>query len=216
MNNYAIRVSRSYADVSGIVSSWANRSQVVVVYQHPADEEVNRTHIHLLLMGVDCQEERLKRIAHSTDPNLSGNKDWSFKKTQEEVDGYIVYMTKGNYAPSFVKNFSPARLEELRLKWVELNVPLPETAPQTKDAKSRVTHFDLFGEMIADYYIIKREANRIPNETEVVELIVKVLHKYRLKSHPKIVSEFMAMIAHDDFDTREKYYRAVRKYFSWD
>lgn len=224
MNNYAIRVSRSYSDVSGIISLWSHRSQTVIVYQHEKDEEVNRTHIHMLLMGVDCQEERLKRLAHKIDSNLSGNKDWSFKDTKlnldnsPDVEGYITYMTKGKYAASFVKNYSPGKLEEARLKWVETKSPLPSPPPpaETNHVKSRVTHMDLFASMLADYYNVKKAKGSCPSESQVVELIVKVLHANRMKSHPKVVSEFMAMIAYDDFDMRESYYRAVQKYFRWD
>lgn len=225
MFSYAVRVSRPYDDLSGIISLWADRSQTVIVYEHSADEEVNRTHVHMLLMDVEVKDERLKRIAHSIDSSLAGNKDWSFKLTEtENLDKYIIYMTKGIYHPSFVKNFSQDRLEELRLMWVDHTDPQPGASspatPVTQNATSRATHFEMFTVMLADYYNIKRELREtndlaIPSESQVIELIVKVLRQHKVKQPPKVVSEFMAMIAYDDFDTRDAYYRAVRNYFRW-
>lgn len=220
MLSYAVRVSRPYNDISGIVSLWANRSQTVIVYEHPADEEVSRTHIHMLLVDVDVKDERLKRIAHTISPDLNGNKDWSFKLTSGDYEKYITYMTKGTLCVSFVKNFSQDKLEELRLKWVEQTAPLPGGPPPSpnngSNANSRATHFEMFGEMMADYYNIKRSKdNAIPTADEVIDLIVKVLRQHKIKSPPKVVSEFMAMIAYDDFDTREGYYRAVRNFYRW-
>lgn len=215
--DYAIRVSRPYADLSGIVSLWKDRAQAVIVYEHSADEEVNRTHIHMLLVDVDVKDERLKRIAHTIDSTLSGNKDWSFKLTTTNVDKYITYMTKGRLSPMFVKNFSLDRLEELRLQWVEEKPPPPGTSPASPVSTkcNRPTHFEIFGEMLADYYNIKKTQESIPTEAQVIELIVLVLRQHKMKSHPKMVSEFMAMIAYDDHDTREAYYRSIRHFFRW-
>jgi len=131
--NYAIRVTLPYADCSGILRIWSDRCKSFIAYQHDADEEVSKTHVHIGIVGSEVKHEALKRMW--VDCPGKGNEFWSWKEWQyEEVydankDKYLSYMTKGCLEPVFVKNFSEELVERSRQDWVE-----PVKADKTGDA----------------------------------------------------------------------------------
>lgn len=141
MFNYAIRITRPYMDCSGIISRWADRSNAIVVYQHDADEEISKTHIHLAIYGSEVKAEALKRMWE--DVPGKGNEFWSWKEWIVEQDNddslinsrYLTYMSKGTLRPVFVKNFSNAILENSRQGWVE-----PVKADKPGDLSERIVN----------------------------------------------------------------------------
>lgn len=118
--SYVCRITLPYDEVRSFVERWAEKATGLLVYEHPADEEVSQTHCHFLIKDCDIQEERLKRIAKEKFPDLKGNECWSWKAVKEDkVPGYLTYMTKGKFQPKFSKNFSQSLLEASRSAWVE-------------------------------------------------------------------------------------------------
>lgn len=116
MYSWKARITLPYTDCSGIVLRWATRCAKVAVYEHEADEDVTKTHIHLALIGCDIKEEALKRIWK--DAPGSGNEFWSITPMKEE-SRYLTYMTKGMLCPKFTKLFSKEEVEASRLAWVD-------------------------------------------------------------------------------------------------
>lgn len=117
MFNHAIRITLSYELCKDVISKWADRSDKVIVYQHDADEEVSKTHVHLGLYGCEVKTEALKRMW--PDAPGKGNEFWSWKEATEEPTKYLTYMSKGTLRPVFMKNFSPDLVETSRQAWVE-------------------------------------------------------------------------------------------------
>jgi len=126
MYHHAIRITLPYEDCSGIISLWADRCNAVVVYQHDADEEISKTHVHIGLLGCETKSEALKRMWK--DAPGKGNEFWSWKDWDGETK-FLSYMTKGKLREKFVKNFSQAEVEKSRQDWVE-----PVKADNTGDA----------------------------------------------------------------------------------
>jgi len=116
MYHHAIRITLPYEDCSGIISLWADRCNAVVVYQHDADEEISKTHVHIGLLGCETKSEALKRMWK--DAPGKGNEFWSWKDWDGE-DKYLTYMSKGTLRAKYVKNISEDRLEKSRQSWVE-------------------------------------------------------------------------------------------------
>jgi len=144
MNEHACRITREYSALigdAGLIPDWLKVSGKLLVYQHPADEEVKKTHCHFLIEECSIGQEGLKkRVKHY---QFNGNSDWSF--SQKEYDGnvekYIIYMTKGYLDPVYNVGYCPLYLEECKKKWVshpcrrkddELN---PENAYMVKPLK---------------------------------------------------------------------------------
>lgn len=123
--NHAIRITLPYEGCKDIISRWADRCNAIVAYQHDADEETSKTHVHLALWKCEVRYEALKRMW--PDAPGKGNEFWSFKEWTPvfndngfmKADKYIAYMSKGKLRPVFVKNISPDLLEESRQAWVE-------------------------------------------------------------------------------------------------
>lgn len=116
MFSYAIRITLPYDDCKPIISQWADRSSSLIVFEHLADEEISKTHIHIAIGGCEVKTEALKRM-WSNAPG-KGNEFWSWKDW-DGTDKYITYMTKGKLSPKFVKNFLSDEVERSRQGWVE-------------------------------------------------------------------------------------------------
>lgn len=115
------RIHREYSDVSGFVVSLFEKCETGLVFQHEADEEVNRTHIHGFMFAPTIARKSIsEQIAKKL--NLTGNKDFftsdkCSKKNPRPLDlsGAFCYGSKWNtIAPLFQKNISPDLLEELK------------------------------------------------------------------------------------------------------
>ena len=58
----AVRITLPFSDVSGVVRDWALKADKLLCYEH-IGEKTSKPHVHLLLLGVTCNKERLKQIA---------------------------------------------------------------------------------------------------------------------------------------------------------
>lgn len=146
MPNYAPRISLPYNDVSGVISVWANACARMAVYEHEMDEEVNTTHIHLIM--IDCKystPEALKRIFRK---NIQTTRDgnelwaWSHKKYPNPDISFLKYMSKGHLRPVFTKDITPAEIEEHRALWVEEKRITPDV-PQELQKIIKLTKYEV-------------------------------------------------------------------------
>lgn len=115
--SYAIRVSRAYDDVFDWVDGL--KAAKVAVYEHEADEDVKRTHIHLLLIDSaikpDAMKAKFKKLYGEIDKT-----DWSFKSAAEGIaDGFVTYMSKGKLAPKLTKGYTTDEIMKLTNEWKE-------------------------------------------------------------------------------------------------
>lgn len=115
MNTHACRISRDYSELKELIANWTTVCSKLLVYQHPADEEVKKTHCHFLMEGCRIGQEGLRKRV-KTIIQLYGNDDWSFvqKEYDGQVERYIIYMTKGHLDPVYNVGYCPVYLEECR------------------------------------------------------------------------------------------------------
>lgn len=124
--SYAVRITLPFSDVSGIVRAWALKADKLLCYEH-VGTVTEKQHVHLLMMRVACDPERLKQIAQSIQTCGKGNEFWSFKtKTKghgpiDEVTArrYIIYMAKGVHLPKYNKGYEDDFLETVKKEWEE-------------------------------------------------------------------------------------------------
>jgi len=144
LNDLCIRVTVPWQDCSGAIQKWVSRSNKAVVYEHDADEEVSRTHIHMALIGCDVKAEALKRMW--PDAPGKGNELWSFSPPRN-LPQYFKYMTKGKLSPVLVKNIPPDEIERHRTSWVEeVNPDKSEKAALEFYVKKVVSRFIVDGQ----------------------------------------------------------------------
>jgi len=96
----------------------------MVVYEHEADDDVARTHIHFYMEGFRFTTQWIKdNVKKELNESSFARTDWSFKEKNKDgtaVDrGSITYMAKGELEPVFVKGFTAEELAECKEAWVE-------------------------------------------------------------------------------------------------
>lgn len=123
----AIRVSRSYDDVFDWVDNI--KCSKICIYEHEADTEVSRTHIHMLVIQSELKPDALKARYKKLYGNIDA-KDWSFKKADDETDRFITYMSKGRLAPKLTKGYDVAEITKLTAEWTE-----PKTNLKLEDGR---------------------------------------------------------------------------------
>lgn len=98
-----IRVSYSFEEIK----EWLNgiEAEKLIVYEHEADEEVNRIHVHFyaenLSIGVDALKDRFKKLYK---PDMKSNALWCWKTAnKDEMSNMVTYMSKGILTPKLIK-----------------------------------------------------------------------------------------------------------------
>lgn len=131
----AVRITLPFSDISGVVRAWALKVDKLLCYEHTGDV-TNKDHVHLLMIRVSCDPERLKQIARELRECGSGNEFWTFKKktkahgdvSEENSSRYITYMSKGIHDPQYNKGYDKEYIEELKKQWQQ------KTVEPTRDA----------------------------------------------------------------------------------
>lgn len=144
MPNHAIRVALAYDDISGVIATWIDRCNRCVVFEHPKDATVNKTHVHLALWGCDVEAEALKRMWKNRPADAKGNKFWSWKDLEDYDESnlrHITYLTKGKYAAKAAKNISEQILDKAKELWVNKS---PNQNPADKSKNKDKAKEDLY------------------------------------------------------------------------
>lgn len=136
MSDYAIRITRSNCDISGVYDKFASVSTMVVVYEHPDEGNV---HVHMLVMGCKVGTDTLKNYIRKEIGTVSA-KDWSFKAKANK--DFIAYMSKGKYDPVYVHDISADEIsvfkaqgydkKNIRLEDGKFIKPVKEVVKKTK------------------------------------------------------------------------------------
>lgn len=122
MPNIHVRIHMPYTDVSGQLVQWCDMAQTSFIFEHPADEEVNRLHIHAFLFDFPIKRKTLSGYISKTF-NLKGNTDFFTSENCSRTDprpidlsGSYCYGSKwDSIAPLFAKFNSPDTMDKLRI-----------------------------------------------------------------------------------------------------
>lgn len=120
-----IRVSRTYDELSKtpkkdecFIKKLSDACDVCVVYEHEADESVNRTHIHAYVENPKVSTDTMKNWVKKTlGVTAFPKNDWAFPVANDR--GFITYLTKGKLTPKFVKGISDDEIRTLKAAWVD-------------------------------------------------------------------------------------------------
>jgi len=195
--NYAPRVTMSYADLSGVITNWANQCEEMIVYEHVADANVKRTHCHLLMLGAQVCIETLKNIARKQIDVGKGQQFWKWESKLPPDMSFITYMSKGNLSPVFNKGIPNSKIELFKGQWqTRTATATPGNVyiiPAKKD-RILITRKMMLGEMLEDYMKLVNKTQR-----DTVQLICRVLRKYGSGINPYHVREYYyALVWEDD------------------
>uniref|UniRef100_A0A7D5BHI1 Uncharacterized protein n=1 Tax=aquatic metagenome TaxID=1169740 RepID=A0A7D5BHI1_9ZZZZ len=173
------RVSRSYEETANVFAQLTAKCSAVVVYEHIADNEISRTHVHFFLEDVDMSVEGIKKMFRKECGDLMRS-DWAFNTKEVDRD-CITYMAKGTLEPSFNRGgIDTSYYKELwedrpKKSQAKLQFITKETSSEAKKRKN-----DLIAEIIV---LVKDPNEDVRNETEdnkIVRCIIKILNDNKI------------------------------------
>lgn len=118
--NVQFRISLPYLDVSQHVIKWAELAEKALVFEHEADKEVSRTHIHGYFFGYQLQRktlgENIKKAFNLGSRDFATSEKCSRSDPRPiDLSGAYCYGSDFNTNPvKFARNISPAILESLQ------------------------------------------------------------------------------------------------------
>lgn len=118
---YAVRLTFPYQKLV----EFFDRFEKVVVYQHDADESVNRTHVHALV-EISVSTDTAKNWVQKCVGSRPKKDMWSFVsklKKQPVTEEFITYMTKGKLEPVMLKGYTKELCDKYKARWVDHIVP---------------------------------------------------------------------------------------------
>ena len=210
MPNYAPRVSLSYEDLSGVISLWSEVSETVVVYQHAADEEVNTTHVHMIL--INCKfstPEALKRIFYANyKTERKGNDLWSWthKGFPTPDLSFIGYMAKEDLRPVYTKNISPAQVEEQRVKWSKPTpkAPLRQSSIHESNNQKKLTKNALLAQVVNHILTVSNATGECENRKQAILIdasevqVIKAIRKVLIEND-QVIGLYKVLDLYDGF-----------------
>lgn len=124
--NLAIRISRPYDDIRDWVQGL--KAERIIAYQHDADDEVSRTHVHLLVLQSQIKPDAMKTRFKTLYGNIDKT-DWSFTSafkdegkvtpiSDDSSSKFITYMSKGHLEPVYNIGYELDEVNRLKSLWV--------------------------------------------------------------------------------------------------
>jgi len=112
-----IRISHPWEKVETLVDKWSKHFSACVVYEHEADEEVKRTHCHMVITGLSVGRKRLRQIADAIAFPIKGNENCSIVAYDGGEVPYV-YMAKGSLEPVYSRGFDQSHHTRWKDAWV--------------------------------------------------------------------------------------------------
>lgn len=139
-HDYFVRITHPYASLQAMVSLWSLRCEKLVVYEHTGGK-TEKVHCHILILGSNTHKKQLRNIG-SDFVCLKGNELCSFKECVSWQTP-VVYMTKGNLEPKFLKGFQSEDSDNWKSQWV------PRDQYEKVDPLSKL-YDDVFTDFVLD------------------------------------------------------------------
>lgn len=145
----AFRITRPFQVLEASMKMYADNCEKLIVYEHV---DASRPHIHGLIVDCKVGTDTLKNYVRKFLGKIDKT-DWSFV-TKDVNEKFIVYMSKGKLAPSFVKGFNEDQVEAYRNDWV--SNPLKKQTKLTyivkeTPAERKMRQEDMVNEIVKRY-----------------------------------------------------------------
>lgn len=187
MSNISFRISLSFSDVNlGELYALCDK---VVIYEHPADSSVSRTHIHGLLIGCKRKEDTIRNRFFK---GIYEKSDYSINTKNVSIT-FITYMSKGKYVPSYTQNVTPDVIELYTNAWipkgekpvVNLVCFRGKLVPEFDENKKKLTKRQLIEVMMIKY-----------NDNMDVETVLHLIREV-LMAHNEVLGRWKCMDFYD-------------------
>jgi len=130
---FAFRVSMSMNDIGLGLAPILELCQRFIIYEHEADKDVSRTHIHGLMRVCSKRHDTVRNQFKKLFPKNYQLSE-TYKNSANEVkpvdDGYITYMAKGGLEPKAYESYTPEEIKYWSDLW-EHHAPKPTITLQS-------------------------------------------------------------------------------------
>lgn len=192
--DWAIRITRSYDELDGWVQHLADKCERAIAYEHEADEEVSRTHVHLVIIGYSTSDETMKaQIRKHFNTKTFPKTDWVFDNELRDERKAITYASKKDLQAKFNKGYEATFVAECSAEYLPPDEYAKKGRGKTqykviaeKPEVSKKRQNDLLDEMIKRYksgYPMDKylEDCTYPFKASfVVNVILEVLNEHRV------------------------------------
>lgn len=158
MKNFAFRVSSSYDETKEHLAALYELCDKVAIYQHDADEEISRTHIHGLLMTCSRGEDTIRNKFFKgkydrSDYELKSKYTvkvgpMKVKKSYDVDEKYITYMSKGELDPMFFKGFTKEEIDDYKAQWKNHKEVKEDTKDEDEKEKKPQTVYEICADIL--------------------------------------------------------------------
>lgn len=114
MESYAVRITHPKETVKHILAVWSTRCEKIVAIEHT---DTPKVHSHLLIINCSIEKKQLRNIAANCGVNVKGNESMSFK-AYDANERYLVYMSKGQFDPYYLQQFTAEQCLSAKALWV--------------------------------------------------------------------------------------------------
>lgn len=176
--NYFIRITTPYTNEEWLRTIPATK---VICYQHEADEEVSRTHWHILVWNCEWTTPGLKKKLISILGQKVPKTEWSFKTATDE-GGCITYMSKGHLDPYYMNNFAYTAeyLNERKSMWID---PKPKKVMTLVDGKLVAQDKDETRPTISKRNLLEQVTAELPANCSDVRTILIAIRKVLIRNN---------------------------------
>lgn len=154
--DWSVRIHRTYEMLEPWILNLSNKCNKLIVYQHDADDDVSRTHCHIVIIGYTTSDATLKAQVIKCLGSRPEKTDWVWDPSVRSEALSIQYLSKKDLKPVYNKGFEESFIAENSAKYVpkdksdDKNVLkkfklISETPAQAKKRKN-----DYIEEMIND------------------------------------------------------------------
>lgn len=189
---YKFRISNSYDVLKSQIDTFFAECEYIAIYQHDADEEVNRTHIHGICSGYGVKSVKTFRERMSKAFNVKGNEEFSVGEIGPKP---FEYCSKGRYDPVYYRGFTQ---EYIDLKKAEGYDGKKDrmTVQDGKIVIERDVKKELEKKCKTDIEMIDEVAKRCDTNSimefrQIAEEILKIWNKNNKRGHMRLMVEWI-------------------------
>lgn len=190
-DNWSVRITRTYEELKPWIQNLSDKCEKLIVYQHDADEDVSRTHCHLMIIGYTTSDETMKMQLTKILGQRPEKTDWAWDPSVRSEDDSISYMSKKDLQPMYNKGYEDSYVVERSTKYVPKSEYVKSSGKTQykviaeKPEVSKKRQNDLLDEMIQKYrenypmdeYVCKNPPFK---SNEVVKIIIDTLNQHRV------------------------------------
>lgn len=212
-----------FNDVSGVAELWAKSCSSFAIAEHPAEGKTEHVHVHMMLVNSSLKINTLQKQMKKMGVSPGKGKHWISETVIEgEYAGeryrrnYLLkYLLKGSETRlKWVKNISPAEVEEAVSSWVEpvLGNDTKAKSSKKKDtqtyykvcqeilAKAKSSHPEWFRSAITNYYAEDEDEFTLQRQyyRNIWDLMIKELNTRGIRTSINELERFYTTMMRND------------------